>query len=121
YPLVATREIGRVTDLSEPWGQRPLWAGQHGHSARTVRANRSAVRLRRTNRRRENLQTIAAKHVVKCCREFLVAIPDQKPERFRTPGERPGEPASQLGHPSLTTSAIVKRHGVRSGRRSRLS
>ena len=46
---------------------------------------RDTVRLRRTNRRTKNLPRGAAKNVVKRRREFLVAIPDQKPERFRTP------------------------------------
>jgi len=60
---------------------------------------RHTVRLRRTNRRTKNLQTVAAKHVVERGREFLVAIPDQEPEPFRTRRERPGELASPLGHP----------------------
>ena len=40
---------------------------------------RNAVRLRRANRRTQNLETLAAKHVIKRGREFLVAIADQKP------------------------------------------
>ena len=36
----------------------------------------NTVRRRRTNRRTKNLQAIAAKHVVKRGREFLVVIPD---------------------------------------------
>jgi hypothetical protein len=45
---------------------------------------RDTVRLRRTNRRTKNLQTVAAKNVVKRRREFLVSIADEKPERLRT-------------------------------------
>ena len=59
----------------------------------------NTVRLRRTNRRTKNLQAIAAKNVVKRGREFLVAIPDQKPCRFGALGEGPRKLAGLLGHP----------------------
>jgi hypothetical protein len=65
-----------------------------------------AVRLSRPHWRPKNLHALAAKHVIKGRREFLVTISNQKSQRLRAIGQHAGELASLLSHP----------HGVRLGR-----
>src|SRR2546426_6703489 len=99
------RPVPIVMVYKHPEGSLHVMLARNQHPVQTLRTGslyepfRHTVRLWRTNRRTKNLHTIAAEHVVKRGREFLVAIPDQKPERFRAPRERPREFASLLAHP----------------------
>ena len=52
-----------------------------------------AVRLRRAKRRPNDLHPLASEHLVKGIGEFLIPIANQKPQRFRTLGHRPRQPA----------------------------
>src|SRR5215510_16601872 len=62
-------------------------------------ALRDRVRRRRAPRRANHPNTVAAKDRVELAREFLVAISDEKPQRFAALGETPCTLTGLLRHP----------------------
>src|SRR5712691_11155557 len=59
-------------------------------------AFRDRVRCRRSSRRPNHLNTVAAKDRVELVREFLVAISDEKPQRYARGG------STQIGGPTAS-------------------
>ena len=82
------RPVPIVMVHEHPEGSFQLALIRDQHPVQTLRTRsshqpfRNTVRLRRTNRRTKNPQTIAAKNVVERCRKFLVAISDENAEPF---------------------------------------
>jgi len=78
---------------------------EHQEPIETFEANRSyeslrdAVGLWRAKRRTNDLDPIAAEHVVETVSEFLIPVPNQEPDRFRGFRQRPCQMAGLLRHP----------------------
>src|SRR5262245_64654612 len=75
---------------------------QNQQPVETFRADRAhqslgdAIGLRRAKRRTNDLNPFASEHVVKPIGEFLIAIANQKPQRFRALGYGPRQLPSLL-------------------------
>ena len=78
---------------------------QNQHPVETFRADRAhkplghPVGLRRAKRRANDLDPVAAKHLVKPIREFLVSITNQETEGFGALRQRPRHLPGLLCHP----------------------
>jgi len=80
---------------------------EHQEPIETFGANSSyeslhdAVGLWRAKRRTNDLDPIAAEHVVETVSEFLIPVPNQEPERFRALRQCPCQVAGLLRHPQV--------------------
>src|SRR4051812_43682198 len=81
-------------------GRRFAISSQSRHSARAGRAKfGERVRLRRSHRRLDDLDSFAGEDGVEVAGELAVAVADQEAKRSWSLLERPGELARLLGHP----------------------
>jgi hypothetical protein len=79
-------------------------------------ALRDRVRLRRSHRRLDDLNSLACEGRVEACCELAVAVADQEPRRRRMVSKSPDELAGLLGVPRRRSGWLCSRRGGRAGR-----